>query len=290
MNGVSVMKSSTIRSICFLSLIALLISLVPSLSRGQEDEPFQKIYGKIIEYKGTRAAGEPVPGAEVYVEIEPNDEPMAFTNQTKTNSEGYFEVWQKAGDYRITVKASGYKKFTKVIEVSADKDLLMDIQLNPGEDTYDIELGPEVVTKTLRPGGSMVVKMTVKNTGNTTDSYNVSVKGDKLTWMSMGSTRSSSIGGPYSQSVSNLEDNGIADIEINVTIPEDAEPGNYTFTVTSRSYWSEGVSNEATLNIDIEPEDDEVAEEDDSSTPFLGISALLLSFVIGGGLRRKRKI
>ncbi len=268
-------------------MIALLFSFIPSITDGQEDVPMQRIYGTVIEFNGTRAAGEPVPGAEVYIEQEPNEEPMTFTNQTKTNSEGFFEVWQKAGDYRISVKASGYKKYTKVIEVNTDKNVSLDIQLNPGEDEYDVSLSPVDMNKTMKPGESIILRMNVKNIGNTSDSYNVSIKGDKLTWMSMGSTRSASSGGPYSQSVSNLEDNGIADIEINVTIPEDIEPGNYTFTVTARSYWNSQVFVEVPLILHVESVEDE-SEEDDNSLPFLGMASLLLTILIGGSLKRKR--
>jgi uncharacterized membrane protein len=255
---------------------------------GEGDETMQKIYGTVIEFKGTRAPGEPVPGAEVYIEQEPNEEPMAFTNQTKTNSEGYFEVWQKAGEYRITVKAAGYGKVTKVFTVNRGKDQQLAIQMYPGKDVYDVRFGKEQMETTLRPGGSAILKVSVRNTGNATDSYNVSVKGDKLSWMSMGRTRSVDVGGPYSQSVSNLEDNGIADIEINVTVPEDAETGNYTFTLTTRSYWDPQVAEEIPLTINVEPVEDESEEDDENGLPFLGVSSLLFVLFLGGSLRRKR--
>ncbi|MEA3558809.1 MAG: hypothetical protein U9R75_06095 [Candidatus Thermoplasmatota archaeon] len=70
--------------------------------------------------------------------------------------------------------------------------------------------------------------------------------------MSMGSTRSTANGGPYSQSVSNLEDNGVAEIEINVTVPDGTEPGNYTFTITTRSYWDKQVIVEIPLTLVVE--------------------------------------
>lgn len=270
-------------------MIALLFSFIPSITDGQEDVPMQRIYGTVIEFNGTRAAGEPVPGAEVYIEQEPNDEPMAFTNQTKTNSEGYFEVWQKAGDYRITVKASGYKKFTNVIEVTEEKNLSLNIQLNPGEDIFDVSLSPADMNRTMKPGESTILRVNVKNTGNTSDSYNISIKGDRITWMSMGSVRSSSSGGPYSQSVSNLEDNGISDIEINVTVPDDIGPGNYSFTVTARSYWNSQVFVEVPLILHIESVEDG-SEESDNSIPFLGMASLLLTILVGGALKRKRDI
>ncbi|MGA1822586.1 MAG: carboxypeptidase regulatory-like domain-containing protein [Thermoplasmatota archaeon] len=283
------MRSTTIRNICMITMTALLISLIPSISEGQEGDVMQRIRGTVIEYKGTRATGEPVPGAEVYIEQEPNEEPMAFTNQTKTNSEGYFEIWQKAGDYRITVKASGFKKYTKVIEVIEGKELPLNIELKPGEDVYDVQQDPAGVTRNMKPGESAILRMQVQNTGSTIDSYNVSIKGDKLSWMSMGSTRSSSVGGPYSQSVSNLEDNGIADIDINITIPDDTDPGNYTFTITTRSYWDPQASVETPLTIKIESVEEE-AEDDDASLPFLGLASLIGIMILGGIFKRKRDL
>jgi len=282
------MRSSTIRSICVISMIALFISFIPSIAEGQEDEPLQKIFGVVTEFKDTRAAGEPVPGAEVYIEQEPITDPMTTKNQTKTNTKGYFEFMQKAGDYRITVKASGFKKFTKVVTVNVGKELQVNIHLNPGKDVYDVSIGPDEMTRTLKPGDSAILRMNVKNMGNTTDTYNVSIKGDKLTWMSMGSTRSASGGGPYSQSVSNLEDNGVADIEVNVTVPDDAEPGNYTFTVTTRSYWDQQVVDEIPINIIVKSVEQEPEDEEESSIPFLALPSILFVLFLGGALHRKR--
>jgi carboxypeptidase family protein len=283
------MKIPAIGYIFLISFIVM--SFVPAAVSGEDSPKMQKICGTVTEFNGTRAAGEPVPGAEVYIEQEPNEEPMSFTNQTKTDSEGYFKIFQKAGDYRITVKASGFKKITKVVTVKEGRDLEINIEMLPGNDTYDVDLEPEDITSTVRPGGSVVLQLTVKNTGNTSDSYNVSIKGDKMPWVSMGSTRSTANGGPYSQSVSNLEDNGISDIEINVTVPGDTEPGNYTFTITTRSYWDQQVMEEIPLTLTVkavEPEPEPIPEEEDSGLPFLSLSALLVLFFAGGAIRRRR--
>ena len=284
------MKVSTVGYACLISFI--LISFLPAAASGEDTPTMQKIYGTVTEFNETRAAGEPVPGAEVYIEQEPNEEPMAFVNQTKTDSKGNFEVWQKVGDYRITITASGFKKVTKVVTINERKDLEINIEMVAGTDSYNVELEPDEMTVTVNPGGSIVLQLKVKNTGNTSDSYNVSIKGDKLPWMSMGSTRSTANGGPYSQSVSNLEDNGVADIDINVTVPDDTEPGNYTFTITTRSYWDQQVIVEIPLTLNVvsvetEPEPDVVVEEE-SGLPFLGLPALLVLFLLGGALRRRR--
>jgi hypothetical protein len=104
----------------------------------------------------------------------------------------------------------------------------------------------------------------------------------------MGSTRSTDVGGPYSQSVSNLEDNGICDIEINVTVPDDTEPGNYTFTLSSRSYWGPQAVEEISFNIIVKSVE-EGPDEEDNGLPFLGLSSLLLAIFVGGALGKKRR-
>lgn len=288
------MRSSVFRFFCIIAMTALLLSYLPSSSEGEVEVPYQKISGMVIEFNGTRAAGEPVPGAEVYIEQEPSDEPMAFTNETKTNSEGYFEVWQTAGDHRITIKANGYRKYVKVIEVTEGEDLSLDIQMEPGEDKYDVELEPAEVSLKIGPGGSKVITLKVKNTGSTVDSYNVSVMGDDISWMSMGNTRSMANGGPYSQSVSNMEDNGVADVDINISVPEDTVYGNYTFTLSARSYWDQQVAFETPLTIEVksveeeqEPQEEE-EEDDDNPIPFIGLASIVFTSLLFGAMKRKR--
>ncbi len=282
------MKTSMIRSVCLAFFMLIVISFLPAVAPGEDTPAMQKISGTVTEFNGTRAAGEPVPGAEVYIEQEPNDEPMSFVNRTRTDSSGYFEVWQKVGEYRITVEASGFKKFTEVVSVLEREDLEINIEMVPGNDSYDVDLEPEETTCTIKPGGSIVLQLTVKNTGNTSDSYNVSIKGDKVPWVSMGSTRSFANGGPYSHSVSNLEDNGVADIDINVTVPDDTEPGNYIFTVTARSYWNQQVIDETSLTLTVEAVEPEPVPEEEDIIPFLGLPALLLLLFVGGAIGRRR--
>jgi hypothetical protein len=259
-----------------------------------EDGPaYQRIYGTVTEISTMRAAGEPVPGAEVYIEQEPNEEPMAFTNQSKTDSEGNFEIWQVPGQYRIWVKAQGYSKTWNVFTVPDEKGVRLDIELVPGSDTYSPEFKTEKLERSLEAGSSAVVKFQIENGGDTVDSYNVSINGDRMDWPSMGKVRSTSGGGPYSQSVSNLEDNGIADIEINITVPDDAAPGNYTFTLRTRSLWEPSKKADIPLVITVKgsstgPVDDEI-EVEDEETPFLGLSILLTALVISNlMITRKR--
>ena len=107
-----------------------------------------------------------------------------------------------------------------------------------------------------------------------------------MTWVSMGSTRSRANGGPYSQSVSNMEDNGIVDIDVNITVPEEAEPGDYTFSVKTRSYWDQDTMDESILTLTVEQIDPEPASEEDDA-PFLGLSAIVIVILIGAILRKR---
>jgi uncharacterized membrane protein len=276
-----------------LIVLGLLMVIAPEDASGEGDVVYQKVYGTITEISTGRAAGEPVPGAEVYVEQEPNDEPMAFTNQSKTDSDGNFELWQIPGQYRIWVKAEGYKKVWKVFTIPDAKEIRIDMEMAPGTDTYSPEFRAEKVERSMDAGSSTIVKFQVKNGGDTLDTFNISINGDQMDWSSMGKVRAAGNGGPYSQSVSNLEDNGVADIEVNITVPEDTEPGNYTFTLRTRSKWEPSLKTDIPLIIQVkaspvETDDDDVEVEE--KTPFLGVAAILgvVSIFLAGTLRRRR--
>jgi hypothetical protein len=285
------------RNALFFTAISLLVlgsfmMMAPDNASGENDVEYQRVYGTITEVSTGRAAGEPVPGAEVYVEQEPNDEPMAFTNQSKTDSEGNFELWQVPGQYRMWVKAEGYKKAWKIFTVPDEKGVRIDIELAPGTDFYSPGFKVEKVERSMEAGSSTVVKFQVRNGGDTMDSFNVSINGDQMDWPSMGKVRSAGNGGPYSQSVSNLEDNGIADIEINITVPEDTEPGNYTFMLRTRSLWEPSLKKDIPLVIQVKASQGEAIDDDpeeEEGTPFLGFAAILgaISALLAGSPRKK---
>lgn len=264
------MKFSSIG--CCLVLLVL-VSLLSVAGSGKESETLSRIHGKVTEYNGTRAAGQPVPGAEVYIEQEPPKRPLSFLNETETDPDGQFEVFRKPGDYRITVTAEGYKKHAEVISVPAGEDLEVNIELITGTDNYDVDL--DVSTEaTLQPGGSTVLSFEVENTGDTGDYYNVSVEGDELSWISLGKIRSAANGGPYSQSVSLMEDNRAANLDINITVPEDTDPGNYTFTIKARSLWDPDTTDEEILVIRVDP-----GEEDEDAIPFVGLFPVVVTLI-----------
>ncbi|MFH2142626.1 MAG: T9SS type A sorting domain-containing protein [Bacteroidota bacterium] len=65
------------------------------------------INGFIAYYDNSKSNGEPVPGAEVYIEQEPNDQPISFS---ETDTAGYYEFDSLAigNNYRLYVDIPGF--------------------------------------------------------------------------------------------------------------------------------------------------------------------------------------
>ncbi len=65
------------------------------------------IFGNIVYGSGTKGMGEPVPGAEVYIEQEPNDEPVA-NSETDINGDYHFGDIGFGNGYNLTVDIPGF--------------------------------------------------------------------------------------------------------------------------------------------------------------------------------------
>ena len=82
-------------------------------------------------------AGEPVPGAEIYIELEPDDEPIA---NVITNEEGEFEITipnngqfiPDAGNFIFTIKPP--KKFASENNLAEKKLQKIKIKFNKAND------------------------------------------------------------------------------------------------------------------------------------------------------------
>ncbi|MBI5219168.1 MAG: T9SS type A sorting domain-containing protein [Bacteroidia bacterium] len=71
----------------------------------------------IYSYQGDKAMGEPVPGAEVYVELEPDDEPIANT-QTDTSGNYGFGGLPAGNDYTMSVDIPGLPLVSTFIHIN----------------------------------------------------------------------------------------------------------------------------------------------------------------------------
>jgi len=273
------MRSKTILLLmATFALVLSTFSLVDNAS-GEGEVQIQRLYGIVYEKSGTRAAGEPVPGAEVYVEQEPVTDPISKKNSTTTGDDGSYEMYLPNGTYKVTVKKAGYETFTTQVVVKAGEDLEKDLVLVKKGESLGVEMSCEGTTMELKPGETCTFHFRVRNTGIKTDSYKVEITGEKQEWASMGApTLTRSSGGPYSQSTSNMEDDGIADIDVNITVPEDAEPGDYVFVMKVASTSDPSVNDELNITVKVVP--DAAVDDDDESTPGPGILMVSMSAVL----------
>lgn len=101
----------------------------------------------ITAVEGAKLAGEPVPGAEIYVELEPDDEPI--TNTT-TNDTGYYEVSGLEGGntYSMSVDIPGLPMITTYTNISINSDSTVYTQMNFYVDTSETNGGIFISTST----------------------------------------------------------------------------------------------------------------------------------------------
>ncbi|MGA1792914.1 MAG: carboxypeptidase regulatory-like domain-containing protein [Thermoplasmatota archaeon] len=272
------MESKTILMLTIIFALVFSTAYIADIGSGEGDVHIQKLYGVVYEKSGTRAAGEPVPGAEVYIEQEPVTDPRSQKNSTVTGDDGSYEIYLPNGTYKVTVKKAGYETFTTEIVIKAGEDLNKDLVLVKKGESLGVEMSCEGTTKELKPGETCTFRVRIRNTGIKTDSYKVDISGENREWASLGApmlTRSS--GGPYSQSTSNMEDDGIADMDVNITVPEDAEPGDYEFTLKVTSTSDATVEDEINITVKVVPD---AAADDDESTPGPGILMVSISVVL----------
>ncbi|MGA1873185.1 MAG: carboxypeptidase regulatory-like domain-containing protein [Thermoplasmatota archaeon] len=275
------MKQRNYLTIAMAAFLIFSMIAVLDTASAEGEVHFQRLYGIVYEKSATRAAGEPVPGAEVYVEQEPNDEPWSHSNSTNTGDDGSYELIVPNGTFKITVKKAGYETGFFDVVVLAGKDQEKNLFLVKKGDALGVEITCEKPVKEMKPGETHTFRICVRNTGIKTDSYRVEISGEMKEWAGMGVpalTRSTGGGGPYSQSVSNLEDNGIADIDVNITVPEDAEPGEFDFTLRTTSTSDQKVEDELNITVKVVPDVQE--SDEDEETPGPGILVVSMSAVM----------
>ena len=98
-----------------LTLVLVLTLALSSLGRGSSTIPggYGTFRGVIVDAKGKRIRG-------ASVTISGPD----LTHEVKPNRDGYFEIVLPVGKYEITVKKSGYAKYTLTdLEVGRNQEL-----------------------------------------------------------------------------------------------------------------------------------------------------------------------
>jgi len=270
-----------VKILMFMLTIVMLFSTISIVddASGEADVHIQKLYGVVYEKSGTRAAGEPVPGAEVYIEQEPVTDPRTQKNSTITGDDGSYEIYLPNGTFKVTVKKAGYETFTTEVVVKAGEDLEKDLVLVKKGESFGVEMSCQEAALELKPGETGTFRVRVRNTGMKADSFKIEISGLNREWARLGVpvlTRSS--GGPYSQSTSNMEDDGIADIDVNITAPEDAEPGDYIFTLKAISTSDPNVADDLNITVKVVP--NTPADDDDEDTPGPGIFMVSLSAML----------
>ncbi len=165
-------------------------------------------YETTLEYF-IMSPGEPVPGAEVYLEQEPDEEPIA--NMGTTGKKGTLEFHEKQ---QLVSKVDG-KDVSYKMQINIPKNYyvakLKESNVGMLEFDYTIETDQ----------GDIVYKILVG--GDNTENPNINV------W----EIRQSASGGPYSQSVSNMEDDGIISVKVPLYDLYEAKLINGTLTCSS---------------------------------------------------------
>lgn len=88
----------------------------------------------ITSYEGPKLAGEPVPGAEIYVEIEPDDEPIA---NTTTNDSGFYVIpsLPSGNSYSMSVDIPGLPMISTYTHIGISSNTTTYTQMNFYVDT-----------------------------------------------------------------------------------------------------------------------------------------------------------
>jgi hypothetical protein len=174
-------------------------------------------------YAGAPDQGEPVPGAEIYVELEPDDEPISATNTE--DGEFTFEGLTP-GNYQVIVKLPD-----KSIESFTSKEAIKNPNIK--QSGYYHKKGQYFLSKNrglflielkdfkkINENGIMVSSKTIIGKGNKNSvailQFQVTGKKGKIV-ISLGSVKPKNYNseiinarttGPFSQALSNIEDNG----------------------------------------------------------------------------------
>ncbi|UCH88806.1 MAG: hypothetical protein JSV49_11280 [Thermoplasmata archaeon] len=100
--------------------------------------------------------------------------------------------------------------------------------------TYDVQVWPDALEKTVKPGKTINFSLEIRNTGNGPDSYSIKTSGVLVTWSATLST-------PNTQT---LDKDGTEIVTLSVQVPvnEEREYDNITIDVTSRNAQADGLT------------------------------------------------
>ena len=256
---------------------------------GEDEAGLSRFYGIVYESDDTRAVGEPVPGAEITTEQDYNLTGH-YVNSTVSGEDGSFEMFLPGGDFKVTVMKDGYEPFSTSLKVVPGRDVNMDIFLVKKPSGAGVNLSSEKVSAELLQGESLMIHLEVMNTGTGTDTIIVEISGKMREWASLGEpviTRSSGGGGPYAQSISNIDDYSIGNVDVNISVPDDAQAGKYNFTIRATSQKDPETFD--TMDIYITVKEKENEEEVGFVIPSVGIGAFVLSLSIMGFVFLRRR-
>jgi hypothetical protein len=92
------------------------------------------INGYIAYYSNTKSMGEPVPGAEVYIEQEPNDQPLSYS-ETDTSGFYQFDSVAVGNDYHLFVDIPGFPLISTYTDIDVTNNDTLFPDLNFYVDT-----------------------------------------------------------------------------------------------------------------------------------------------------------
>ncbi|HHD16057.1 MAG TPA: carboxypeptidase regulatory-like domain-containing protein, partial [Euryarchaeota archaeon] len=150
---------------------------------GEDEAGLSRFYGIVYESDGTRAVGEPVPGAEITTEQDYNLTGH-YVNSTVSGEDGSFEMFLPGGDFKVTVMKDGYEPFSTSLKVVPGRDVNMDIFLVKKPSGAGVNLSSEKVSAELLQGESLMIHLEVMNTGTGTDTIIVEISGKMREWAS----------------------------------------------------------------------------------------------------------
>jgi hypothetical protein len=138
------------------------------------------------------------------------------------------------GRYDFTVKGTSRGDSTKTESSAAAVNVI-----GQSAASFGVDIQPRQMTRALTPGDSAMVSLTVNNTGNTNDTFDLSKTGDASSWALLE---------PLSMP---LDASGQGTVTVDISVPASATASRYTLTVRATSRGDSTKRSDSVITIDI---------------------------------------
>jgi len=139
-----------------------------------------------------------------------------------------------AGRYDFTVKGTSRGDSSKTASSAAAVNVV-----GQGAASFGVDIGPKQMSKSLSPGNSTSISLTVTNSGDTNDTFDLSKTGDASSWALLD---------PLTMA---LDAGSQGTVAVNINVPSSAGAGRYTLTVRATSQGDSTKRSDSVITIDL---------------------------------------